>query len=202
MHPETIDQQTKHVFEKIKKLEILKNFYLAGGTALAIECGHRKSIDLDFFSQDTFDCKKIKQALAVIGEIVIVGEAEGTLHCTIDGVKVSFLHYPYKMLFDFNVFEGIKLADERDIAAMKLDAISSRGSKKDFIDLFILLKKYPLSELIGFFEKKFNEIQYNKLHIFKSLTFFDDAEEEPMPMMLIVVAWEDAKKNIIEKVLG
>ncbi len=202
MHPETIDQQTKHVFEKIKKLEILKNFYLAGGTALAIECGHRKSIDLDFFSQDIFDCKKIKQALAVIGEIVIVGEAEGTLHCTIDGVKVSFLHYPYKMLFDFNVFEGIKLADERDIAAMKLDAISSRGSKKDFIDLFILLKKYPLLELIGFFEKKFNEIQYNKLHIFKSLTFFDDAEEEPMPMMLVVVAWEDAKKNIIEKVLG
>jgi hypothetical protein len=201
MHPETIDQQTKHVFEKIKKLEILKTFYLAGGTALAIECGHRKSIDLDFFSKDIFDCADIRHELAKIGKVVVVGEEEGTLHCTIDGVKVSFLYYAYGMLFDFEIFDGIRLADQRDIAAMKIDAISSRGSKKDFFDLFILLEKYSLPELIGFFEKKFNEIQYNKMHILKSLTFFDDAEDEPTPMMLVDVKWSEVKRTVVAKVL-
>jgi len=201
MYPETIDRQTKRVLEKIKELELLEGFYLAGGTALAIECGHRTSIDLDFFSKENFDRAILKHELVNAGEVTVVGEEEGTLHCVIDGVKVSFLQYPYALSFDPVDFDGIRLADPRDIAAMKIDAISSRGSKKDFIDLFILLKEYSLQELIGFFEKKFNDIRYNKLHILKSLTFFDDAESEPMPMMLVDVKWEEVKKTVIGKVL-
>jgi hypothetical protein len=189
------------VFEKIKKLDILKAFYLAGGTALALEFGHRKSIDLDFFSKEKFSTAELKKFLPTVGNIIVVGEEGGTLHCTIDSVKVSFLRYEYELLFPLIEFRGVRLADERDIAAMKIDAISSRGSKKDFFDMNVLLKKYQLSELLVFFEKKFNNIQFNMLHILKSLTFFADAEDEPMPMMLEDEKWENVKKTITDKVV-
>ncbi|MEK7161153.1 MAG: nucleotidyl transferase AbiEii/AbiGii toxin family protein, partial [Patescibacteria group bacterium] len=93
-------------------------------------------------------------------------------------------------------FENAKLADERDIAAMKIDAVSSRGSKKDFVDLYFLLEKYSLPELIDFFEKKYSNIKFNKLHILKSLTYFEDAEKEPMPEMLKQANWDSIKKKI------
>ena len=83
-----------------------------------------------------------------------------------------------------------------DIASMKIDAISSRGSKKDFIDLYFLLKKYSLAELIGFFEKKYTGVKYNRLHILKSLAYFSDADNEPMPHMIKPIEWEDVKNNI------
>lgn len=96
--------------------------------------------------------------------------------------------------------KNIDLADERDIAAMKIDAVSSRGSKKDFIDIYFLFKKYSLSELVGFFEKKYKDIEYNKLHIFKSLTYFDDAENDPMPVMMREMEWSKVKKTITNEV--
>jgi hypothetical protein len=109
------------------------------------------------------------------------------------------LRYDYGQLYPFLEFEGLKLADERDIAAMKIDAISSRGSKKDFVDLYFLMEKYNLTDLIEFFEKKFKNIKYNKLHILKSITFFDDAENEPVPVMLKKIGWEDVKNRISEE---
>ncbi|MDO8260301.1 MAG: nucleotidyl transferase AbiEii/AbiGii toxin family protein, partial [Candidatus Magasanikbacteria bacterium] len=102
----------------------------------------------------------------------------------------------YPLLFPFVDFEKINLADERDIAAMKIDAISSRGSKKDFIDLFFLLKKYSLNELIDFFTQKYHGIEYNLLHILKSLSFFEDADLDPEPTKLVATKWEDAKREI------
>jgi len=154
MHKEAIDQRTKRVWNKIAKSGIADRFYLAGGTALAVHFGHRKSIDLDFFSQEDFSTSDLKRQLSPIGEIVLLGEADGTLHVTIDHVMVSFFHYAYSLLFPSVKFEGLTLADERDVAAMKLDAVSSRGSRKDFIDIYELLKKYSLAGLIEFFEKK------------------------------------------------
>lgn len=202
MHRETIDRRTRGVLEKIKGLDILDGFYLAGGTALAILFGHRISVDLDFFSGTDFDSVDIRKTLAGVGDVVVVGEEDGTLHCTVDGVKVSFLRYPYGLLFPPARFDGIRIADERDIAAMKIDAVSSRGSRKDFIDLYFLLKKYPLAELLRFFVEKFSDIGFNTLHILKSLTYFDDAEKEPAPMMLVDVRWDEVKKTIVGHVLA
>jgi hypothetical protein len=88
-------------------------------------------------------------------------------------------------------------ADERDIAAMKIDAVSSRGSKKDFIDIYFLLEKYSLSDLLEIFEKKYAAIKFNRVHILKSLSYFEDAESEPMPIMLKPISWEDVKKKIV-----
>lgn len=196
MFSHTIDEKTKHVFEKIAATEIAVNFYLAGGTALAIQLGHRKSIDLDWFSAASFENGKIKNLLSKTGKFSVSNEEDGTVHGALDGVKVSFLRYNYELLFKPVDFLNVKLADERDIAAMKIDAVSARGSKKDFIDLFFLLRKYSLGELFGFFETKFRGIDYNRLHILKSLTYFEDAEGDPMPVMLAEADWEMVKEKI------
>jgi len=200
MHIETINEQTKRVLDKIKKFGAAKSFYMAGGTALAVHLGHRASIDLDFFSQKSFSTAELKNKLSKIGEVSIVGEAEGTLHVSLDHVMVSFLRYEYDLLFPLVAFDGIFLADERDIAAMKLDAVSSRGCRKDFVDIHELLKKYTLGELIGFFEKKYSNIKYNVLHVLKSLVYFEDAENEPSPMMFRDTDWEDVKSAIQKSV--
>lgn len=159
MHSQAVDEKTKRVLDKIVAAGIQKIFYLAGGTALAIHLGHRMSVDLDFFSREDFSIEKLKKELSALGEFVVSGQEEGTLNASLDDVKVSFIRYDYDQLYPFLSFENVNLADERDIIAMKIDAASSRGSKKDFIDLYFLLEKYSLDELVGFFEKKFANIK-------------------------------------------
>jgi len=196
MFIDAIDEKTKRVLEKIARSAIVSDLYLAGGTALAIQLGHRKSIDLDLFFQKEFSNSGVKDMLASLGKFELISEEEGTIHGTLDGVKISFLRYLYKNIFPLQSFEKINLADKRDIAAMKIDAISSRGSKKDFIDLYFLMKKYSLNELFNFFETKYKNIKYNRLHILKSLAYFETADAEPMPVMLKKVEWEEIKSEI------
>lgn len=196
MHKQTLAKNTQRVLEKIVGSEISKDFYLAGGTALALELGHRKSDDLDWFSAKQFSNEKIKKELSEIGAFELTSEESGTIHGVLDKVKISFLEYRYGMLYPFVLFENANLADERDIAAMKIDAVSSRGSRKDFVDIYFLLKRYSISDLVGFFEEKYKNIQFNKLHILKSMVFFADAEAEPMPIMMKKVDWEEIKKTI------
>lgn len=186
--------------EKISQSDLVERFYLAGGTALAIALKHRESIDLDWFFQADFSNQEIKAQLSQLGVFQVIGESEGTVNGLLDNVRVSFLRYQYKLLFPLVAIAKVKLADERDIAAMKIDAISSRGSKKDFIDIFFLLKKYSLAEMIGFFEKKYSRINYNKLHLLKSLVYFADADNEPMPVMIRIIDWEKVKRDIQIKV--
>jgi predicted nucleotidyltransferase component of viral defense system len=180
--------------DKIADTEIARPFYLAGGTALAVHLGHRISIDLDFFTPEHFAVVSLRDNLAALGTLTVTSESEdGTFNGILNGVSVSFFIYPVIP------FAGISLADERDIAAMKIDAVSSRGSKKDFIDIYFLLEKYHLQELIGFFETRFCNIQYNKLHILKSLSYFENAEEEAMPKMIKAVSWDEVKRKISQE---
>ncbi len=200
MHKQTLEKNTERVLEKVARSGIPKDFYLAGGTALALELGHRKSEDLDWFSAKPFSSEGIKRKLSDLGKFTLSGEDSGTIHGVLDGVKISFLEYGYEMLYPFVDFGNTNLADERDIAAMKIDAVSSRGSKKDFVDIYFLLKKYSMSDLIGFFEQKYKSIQFNKLHILKSMVFFSDAETEPMPVMIQRGDWKEMKQAIREEV--
>ena len=199
MHTESIEEKTSRVLEKIKTSGITKDFYLAGGTALALQIGHRQSIDLDWFNKAVFSVPELKKDLSSLGKLEVISEDKETLNGLLDGIKISFFRYDYKQIFPLIGFNGLKIADERDIAAMKLDAISSRGSAKDFIDIYFLLQKYSLRELIGFFESKYSEIQYNKMHILKSLSYFEDADNEPMPIMLKQIDWNDVKDFILSK---
>ena len=196
-----MEVKTKKALEKIGESKIFADFYMAGGTALALQLKHRQSIDLDWFSQKPIETRKVIELLSKLGNLSVQYESEDTLHMILDEVKISVFYYPYNLIKPFVLYaEGVFLANEIDIACMKLQAISSRGSKKDFIDLFFLLKKYQIHELLDFFNEKYAKIKYNHLHLLKSLVFFDDADCEPMPIMLINISWEEIKEFIIKAV--
>lgn len=194
MHKETLSKKTRIVLEKI--VPVTTPFYLAGGTALALLLGHRISVDLDFFSKDAFSVSLLVDQLNVLGDLKIEDQSESTFNGSLDGVKISFFHYPYPLLFSTIEYNGVSLADERDIAAMKIEAISGRGSKKDFVDLFVLLQKYSLKELLLFFHKKYEKFNYNKLHILKSLSYFYDADKDLEPVYIQPILWTEVKKFI------
>src|SRR3990167_8536501 len=138
MHEETLSKDTGIVLEKL--VDVARPFYLAGGTALALQFGHRISVDLDFFIPELFDVKKLINDLSKVGNLEIEDESDITFNGSLDGVKISFFKYNYPLLFETKDFKGVKLADERDIGAMKIEAISNRGSKKDFVDMYVLSK--------------------------------------------------------------
>ena len=199
MFEKAIDSKTRQVLRKIRETQVLENFYLAGGTALSLILGHRKSIDLDFFSSSFPKFEILVAKLKTLNPKVI-NQDKGTLDLYIDGVKVSFLEYKYPLIGDFLEFDQVKVASLEDIACMKLSAISSRGSKKDFIDLYFILQKFSLGELLALFEKKFKGVDYQMSHILKSLVYFEEAEKQPDPEFLVDVDWNEVKSFLEGKV--
>ncbi len=199
MYPQTLYPKTKQVLESLKENLDLANWYLAGGTGLSLQLGHRKSIDLDFFSDKFPKHAHLLSRLKPLSP-TIIQEAPGTIDLMINDVKVSFLEYKYPLLEPYEHYQGINIASITDIACMKLSAISSRGSKKDFIDFNFILERHSLKEVLVSFEKKYRGINYHQLHILKSLIYFADANNEPDPDMAVNANWEDIKKNIESKV--
>lgn len=177
-------------------LPVLEAFNLVGGTALALHFGHRISVDLDLFSSSEFDRAKILKDLQKLGEINSLHPE--LLMLNIKGVKVDIIHYPYPPVFPIHNFEGIRLLAVEEIAAMKLSAIANRGAKKDFYDLVELLNHFSLKEIVGFFTQKFPSI--NPFYVIKSLTWFEDAEEEPDPISLQSISWVEIKNTIEHQV--
>lgn len=175
-------------------------FYLAGGTALALHLGHRQSIDFDFFSDRPFVNQQVLSNLHHVGHFDLFEETRNTVHGSLNSVKISFLYYSYPLLKPLQALRTINLADIADVAAMKLSAISGRGAKKDFVDLYFLSQRYSLSELFSIFSQKYGADMNSRYHLLKSLTYFDDAEQEPMPKMITLVDWPDVKQSIIQKV--
>lgn len=178
MHKEILSKNTKRLLESLNQSEIIRNFYLAGGTALALYYGHRLSLDLDWFAEKFSNTLEFKKELSKLGELIIDSEDEKTLNGNLNGVKISFFEYPYPLISPTKIYkENVRLAGKPDIAVMKLDAIATRGTYKDFIDIYFLLKEYSLEQLLEFLRKKFKDINYNEMYLLKSLTYFEDAEQ-------------------------
>lgn len=201
-YPQALPQDTAELIDQLKwiKPPFLKNFYLSGGTALSLQIGHRESVDLDFFSQKGFDPKKIQLELEKLGKLVNLEFDINTLNGFLAGVKVQFLGYPYRLLKPVIKWEGINLSSVIDIACTKLQTVSIRGNKKDFIDLYFILKNYSLKDLFRNLDKKYNGTDFNEIHILKSLVYFTNADSQPLPRMHKKIEWEEVKKSIIEKV--
>jgi hypothetical protein len=125
---------------------------------------------------------------------------KGTLNTFLDGVKLQFLEYPYPTLKSFIKWQGIQISSIIDIACTKLQTVSARGSKKDFIDIYFLLKKYSLETLLAYTREKYSHSDYSETHILKSLVYFSDADDQPMPRMCIQVSWEQIKKELVSAV--
>ena len=152
------------------------------------------SIDLDFFGKIETDNIDIKEQLQDVGKLSVIKESRNINVFVIDGVKVDFINYPYQWIDEAVVDETVLLASPRDIAAMKVNAIEGRGSKKDFIDLYFLLQHYSIQDILGFYAKKYPE--YSIFRALMSLTYFEDAESQFMPQMFTNVSWEEIKNTL------
>ena len=192
-HRQILPQATAEAWAVIQKISVISQFYLAGGTGLALQLGHRLSQDLDFFSADIFNVDALTVELAVLGKFQLEMKAKQTVAGIFNQTKLSFLGYPYPMLEAGATIGGIKVASIPDIACMKIDAISTRGAKRDFIDLFFIAQNLPLGQLFKQFEKKYASLHYNLMHVKKSLVYFDDAESDLMPEMLRPAEWSKVK---------
>jgi len=186
------------LLEKLSKIPEFNNLYLVGGTALALRLGHRESIDIDLFGK--VNKENILNELYDINlkNISVLKSSKNINVFTIDSVKVDFVNYRYDWLKDPVVIDNIRFASFEDIAAMKLNAITGRGSKKDFIDLYFLLKIFTLSEIFGFYREKYTD--GNIFLVKKSLSYFNDAETERMPKMFKDITWAQVKREIINSV--
>ena len=192
-HREVIDPQVERTLDDLRTLGVLDRCYLAGGTGLALHLGHRRSHDLDFFSRDAIDTEALTRRMKSLAGFALAAEAQDTLHVTLQGVKVSFLAYPYPLLFPFVAFQSVNVADPRDIACMKLSAIASRGTKRDFIDLYMTSKQCGVAQVLEWFRRKYADVNPSPTHLLKSLTWFEDAEKDPMPDLLVPLTWEAVK---------
>ncbi|MBU2573188.1 MAG: hypothetical protein KKH28_03830 [Elusimicrobia bacterium] len=173
------------------------NFYLAGGTGLALRLGHRRSLDLDLFSTDCLldysDRLALKKRLETSGKVEILEEKDGTCHLRLENTAVSLFHYPYKLLEPPSKWNGLKIASVEDISAMKLNAVINRGSKKDFVDLFFICRSHKAADLFKWAERKFTDHPHFAVQAAKALIYFEDAQKEPMPKMLNPAAWTKIK---------
>lgn len=188
-----VPEQVMAVLQRVGPVLAAHRFYLAGGTALALQLGHRESADLDFFREHAFDPEHVAADLHV-GTVALA--ERGTLRLWLGDVKVECFHYPYPLLAPLRPvpgMPGVLLADTLDIGLMKLAAIGQRGAKKDFIDLYAICRQvYPLAELLRLAPRKFGS-RFEHMHYLKSLTYFDDAEAEPDPAGWGGGRWEQVK---------
>jgi len=192
LHIETVHPDTLGLLKRIQSLPVLSGTRLVGGTALALQLGHRESIDLDFFG-NWGECD-LQPDLESCGTVVRTGGANRLQFYEVDHVKVDFVTYQYPWLEEALCEDGIRLAQIKDIAAMKLAAVTNRGRKKDFVDVAFLLDLLSMDEMLDLYQKKYPDGL--KLFVMRSLVYFDDAEDEPMPVMLKPLNWETAKERI------
>ncbi len=193
---QTVEPSTLELLKSLMQKEYLNSFVLVGGTALALQLGNRKSIDLDMFSTTDFSSDEILSLLLNDFEILVNNKLPQILISTINKVKVDFIKFHYPFIRPFVEIENIRMASVEDIAAMKLDAITGRGSKKDFYDLFFLLHHYSIDELFSFYIEKYPH--QTTFHVVRSLTYFDDAEIQPDPIVFDkTISWEVVKEKII-----
>lgn len=180
MHYEILDKQRLEMLPLFKGLR--ERFYLAGGTALALQIGHRDSVDFDFFSPKDIDTAKLFEELRIIfvGRTLSKTQEEANTLSVIvdDAVKISFLTYKYPLIKDLIEDDNLRLASIEDIACMKLSAITGRASNKDYIDLYFVLQQMTLPDLLAIAKQKFPELDQNL--ILKSLVYFEDVVAEPI----------------------
>src|SRR3989339_904244 len=195
MFPGTLSRHAQDTLALLGKQDFLKISYLAGGSSLALQIGHRRSIDFDFFTNKEFGSIEIKKKLQLIGKYEVKNETPKTMVGEFNKVKFSLFYYSYQLVDKTTNFIGINLASIKDIAAMKLAAITDRGTKKDYIDLYFLAKnKFTFEKMFTFYKKKYKIFESNKLTLLKALQYFEDADGSDMPEMIEKINWEEVKK--------
>lgn len=194
----TVESHTLELLKGLMAEPLFCDLRLVGGTALALQYGHRSSIDLDFFGKIDAEDEAVKEILRKYGKLLVIKESKNIKIFQLDGVKVDIVNYKYPWIKNPIVKDGITLAAPEDIAAMKINAIEGRGTKKDFIDMYFLLQHFNLQEILTFYQNKYPENSI--FRALMSLSYFDDAEEQFMPKMFSPISWEEMKTYILAQV--
>lgn len=197
-HRNAITPGCTRALEFLKGEVIVQGYYLAGGTALALQIGHRISTDLDWFSTDhlleSAERDDFREALAASGDFAVMGEQDGQLFTRLLGADVSFIHQTHRLLDETVDLDGLPLATPTDIGLMKLAAINSRGTRRDFVDVYCLRDITPLTRLIELAEIKYADRASFLDITARALAYFEEAEQQPMPQMLTRVKWSDVRR--------
>ena len=193
MFTKTLHANTLRAIELVAQVSYIQKAYLAGGTALALQLGHRISVDLDFFTQEPIDEQLVAQELSKLPDFKEENKAWRTVLGKVDKTKFSIFFLKYPLIDKLKSFNNIKIAGKKDIAAMKIHAISDRGAKRDFIDMYFLAKEFTLEEIFEFYNQKYGNIDEKRYILIKGLGYFGDAEIEEMPDMIVPVSWEEIK---------
>lgn len=194
LHYETIEPNTLELLKKLQALPVLSKSRLVGGTSLALQLGHRKSVDLDLFGDVECDHQELIDELSSCGSLIQLKASANINIFVINGVKVDIVNYRFPWLEDAIVEDGIVLARLQDIAAMKVNAVIGRGTRKDFIDLAHIMKVYTLPQVLHFYFAKYPEA--SMFLAAKSMAYFADADMDPMPYMFTNESWNDIKAYI------
>jgi len=196
---QTVLPDTLELLKVLMRQPLLADMRLVGGTSLALQYGHRRSVDLDFFGHTTEDIEELTGIMHECAENVVRGNCTKRIKAYyLNNVKVDVVNYDYKWIDDPVMEDGIRLASPKDIAAMKVNAVMGRGTKKDFIDVYFLLQHYSFEELIQFYLQKYTDgSEYRAL---LSMSYFADADPQPMPYMFQNVDWNTIKDEIRHQV--
>lgn len=192
-----VESRTLEVLMKLQSEPFLTGFHLAGGTGLALHIGHRISVDLDLFTLEDFNCESLIEQIKTSYDFQVDYIDKNTVSGSIEGIKVDFLTHHYNILRPVTEEDGIRIYSMPDIAAMKINAISSNGTRsKDFVDLYYLFRYFSIPDLLGFYEQKYK--QQDSFHAFKSLTYFEEVDLTDWPEILFEIkpTWETIKHTI------
>jgi len=192
---QTVLPDTLELLKKLMRQPLLGEMRLVGGTSLALQYGHRRSIDLDFFGTTTEDVEELTDMMHQCSNEVVRGNCTKRIKAYfLDGVKVDVVNYDYKWIDNPVIEDGLRLASPKDIAAMKVNAVMGRGTKKDFVDMYFLLQHYSFDDIMKFYLQKYTDgSEYRAL---LSMTYFADADPQPMPFMFKPVDWNVIKGEI------
>lgn len=198
---DTVTEDMRAVMREFFNSTMGSRFYLAGGTALSLQLGHRQSVDLDLFSP-TEDIPSIRARLEESLSALkpeLSDASWGNLVFTAKNVRVGFFGYGYALLKPLMEDENLRLASIEDIALMKMDALLSRANRKDFYDLYFISQKVPLKSLLDLAPKKYPSVRDFEVQVTKRLVYFESADHDPDPTLLQPVSWDAVKNYFTEE---
>ena len=205
LHFDLLPKATKSALDYLSMQGWLKDssWYLAGGTALALQANHRRSVDLDFFSEEkNFDNDDFLRFFSDVREWHVTVNRKNTVYGELFGAKTSFIAYPFFAPKQKPVYyRSVRILSPRDIAVMKITAVSQRGRKRDFFDLYWCAQNLePLEEIIKRLKVQYPSIAHDYHHILKALVYFEDAESDPEPEIYFDATWDKVKKFFTKEI--
>jgi hypothetical protein len=197
-HPESLSPRSQELLARLAPRAWAEDFYLAGSAALALYVGHRPVTDLDLMgnanrltSPERRDL--LQDLLAVAPDTEVETARDGYLFVRANGVGLRFFYYPYPLVHPFEDFAGLAVASAVDLGLMKLGAIISRGTRRDFVDLHLLCRQLPLETLLDLAEDKFGHVRDFPLQALKGLADLSQIEGDPMPHLAVPLEWEEVE---------